>query len=125
MGAVFGVDRHEMREVRGEDRIDLCIKNPEMAMLQPMTRQEQRLLVGLHVHGVLHLQVTRLKHTTIALYVLLGVVKVHRERGLRLREIGLLLPHLVIHDHVLILLPGLCLGNLHRQKKCYVYQVGT
>ena len=44
-------------------------------------------------------------------------------RRLRLREIKLLLLHLPPRFQVSHRLPGL--GLLHREKKCYAYQVGT
>jgi hypothetical protein len=46
-GAVRCEDRLEVREARGEGMLDLCIKHLEMAMLQPVPRQDQRLLLGL------------------------------------------------------------------------------
>jgi hypothetical protein len=52
-GAVRGEDRLEMREARGEDMLDLCIKHLETTMLQPVPRQDQRLLVGLRASRVI------------------------------------------------------------------------
>jgi hypothetical protein len=72
-GAVRGEDRLETREARGEGMLDLCIKHLETAMLQPVPRQDQRLLVGLRASRVIHLRVTRLHHLVVVLYVLPGV----------------------------------------------------
>ena len=121
--AIGRVGSPETREARGEGRLDLFIKNLEAAMLQSVRRQDQRLLVGLRVNGVIHMRVTRLHHRAVLLQVLLGIAEVLFERGLRLREIGLPEPHLLIDGDVVNHLAGLCLGHLHREKKCY--QVGT
>jgi hypothetical protein len=40
-GVVKGEDRLETHEARGEGMLDLYIKHLEMAMLQPMPRQDQ------------------------------------------------------------------------------------
>jgi hypothetical protein len=39
--AIFGEDRLQTREARGEGMLDLCITHLEMAMLQPVARQDQ------------------------------------------------------------------------------------
>jgi hypothetical protein len=75
-GAVRGEDRLEAREARGEGMLDLCIKHLETAMLQPVPRQDQRLLVGLRTSRVIHLRVTRLHHLAVVLYLLPGVAVV-------------------------------------------------
>jgi hypothetical protein len=67
-GTVRGEDRLETREARGEGMLDLCIKHLETAMLQPVPRQDQRLLIGLRASRVIHLQVTRLHHLAVVLY---------------------------------------------------------
>jgi hypothetical protein len=65
--AVRGEDRLEAREARGEGMLDLCIKHIEIAMLQPVLQQDQRLLIGLRASRVIHLRVTRLHHLAVVL----------------------------------------------------------
>lgn len=45
-------------------------------MLQPVPRQDQRLLVGLRASRVIHLGVTRLHHLAVVLYLLPGLAVV-------------------------------------------------
>ena len=118
-GAVCGEGRLETHEARGEARLGDCIKTPETAMLQPVPRQEQRLIVGLHIPGILHLRVLLLHHVALVPYVLLGMTEVHGQLRLRKREVGVFEPKFVICIHFSDLLSGLCLGHLHHKKKCY------
>ena len=76
-GAVLGEARLEPRVARGEGRLDLLIKTGETAMRQSSSRQEQRLLVGLNLHGPLHVRVTLLHRLAVVLHVLLGMAEVH------------------------------------------------
>jgi hypothetical protein len=105
-GDVLGEARLETREGRGEGMLDGLVKHLETAMRQPSGRQDQRLLVDLRAHGVIHLRVTMPHHRAVVLDVLGVGAEVLRERGLRLREIGLLKPHLVVYLEVRNLLVG-------------------
>lgn len=105
-GGVGRVGSLQTREARGEGRLDLFVKTLETAMLQSVPRQEQRLLVGLHVKGVIHVRVTSLHHRAVGRDVLLGSAEEHGTRGLRLREIRLPEPHVVIGGGVMNHLPG-------------------
>ena len=83
LGAVFGEDHLEMRVARVEGRLDLLIKTAETAMRQSSSRQEQRLLIGLLQHGLLHVRVTLLHRLAVLLYVLGCMAVVHGQLRLR------------------------------------------
>lgn len=82
-GAIRGEARLEPRVARAEGRLDLRIKTGETAMRQSSSRQEQRLLVGLLQHGLLHVRVTLLHRLAVVLYVLPGMAVVHGQLRLR------------------------------------------
>ena len=81
--AVLGEARLEPRVARGEGRLDLRINTGETAMRQSSSRQEQRLLVGLLQHGLIHMRVMLLECLAVVVHVLLGMAVVHGQLRLR------------------------------------------